>query len=408
MSYIDCCDFSECTRCGECLEKCPVLQLDHKTAVEEISRLLEGKPTERVLQECTLCYRCNNYCPVEGLRPYELIMERVSTQKDRKESASCLATYMANGMPISLWSDNYRRLDAEEINILKKWYEPPEKSKEALWVGCVGRVLCKDIENSKALAELPKYGPVDCCCGELAYRMGEWDTYTQQIEKTYRRLEKLEIDRLVCYCGSCYYFLSNVLPKVYKKPLPFKLVSMYEWLLEKVKGGDIEVTNPIALKMAVQDSCYMSGIGGDFYDILRELYKSAGIDTVELAHNRDYGTTCGLASAARNYNLIDWVVNILKKHREMREVNMSDAVCNCPGCTIMLNMPVLKQLYGIKEYHHAPDLLLSAFGDEVITGSTRMHHLTYRNIVERLPLLLAQVKRPLPEIKEGKENYSLW
>jgi hypothetical protein len=75
----------------------------------------------------------------------------------------------------------------------------------------------------------------------------------------------------------------------------------------------------------------------------------------------------------------------------------------------MLDMPVLKQFYGIKRYYHAPDLLLSAFRDKSMTGSDRWEHLTYRSIVERLPLLLLQVKKPVPEIISGlEENYSLW
>ncbi|MBN2028167.1 MAG: hypothetical protein JW854_15570, partial [Actinobacteria bacterium] len=27
MSYMDCCDWSKCTVCGECLMKCPVLEM---------------------------------------------------------------------------------------------------------------------------------------------------------------------------------------------------------------------------------------------------------------------------------------------------------------------------------------------------------------------------------------------
>ena len=53
MSYMDCCDWSKCTVCGECLMKCPVLEMGEEEAKVEFKRLLDGEPTQRVLDECT-------------------------------------------------------------------------------------------------------------------------------------------------------------------------------------------------------------------------------------------------------------------------------------------------------------------------------------------------------------------
>jgi len=54
----------------------------------------------------------------------------------------------------------------EEKEILKKWSEnPPQGSKDILWIGCLGKMICKSIENSQVLKDLPKFGPSDICCG---------------------------------------------------------------------------------------------------------------------------------------------------------------------------------------------------------------------------------------------------
>ena len=231
MSYMNCSDWSKWTLCGQCLMQCPVLSMDEDQAKVEIQALIKGEDAPRVLSECTLCFDCNNFCP-EGLRPHELILQRVLEQ--RKKPVAAIIPYMCNGMTQpSFFPDLYNGLNQKETDILKKWSEIPSKSKDLLWVGCIGRMSCIDLENSQTLQSLPKYGPPDLCCGELHYRFGSWEAFTKRTEDTLERFEQLDIERMVCYCGSCYNFLSVALPKVYGKKLPFKLISLYQWLAEK-------------------------------------------------------------------------------------------------------------------------------------------------------------------------------
>ena len=44
----------KCTRCGECFTRCRYLDLSRREAVLEISRLIEDRPTEKVLQKCVM------------------------------------------------------------------------------------------------------------------------------------------------------------------------------------------------------------------------------------------------------------------------------------------------------------------------------------------------------------------
>ena len=89
MSYVDCCGWSECNQCGTCLIKCPVMRMKKDEASSEIGLLLEGKPAPRILAECTLCYGCNAHCP-RGLKPYELILQRMCERNAGKKSVSPL------------------------------------------------------------------------------------------------------------------------------------------------------------------------------------------------------------------------------------------------------------------------------------------------------------------------------
>ena len=149
-NYMDCCDWNQCTLCGECLMECPVLQLDKKTAVHEVKQLLDGKHAENVFSKCTLCFNCNQYCP-EDLRPHELILQRIIEKRNGKIKNYLL--YMVNGMPGGdMFNDYYAKMSSEEKKILERWAEiPPKGSNDILWVGCLGKIVCKDLDNSNVL-----------------------------------------------------------------------------------------------------------------------------------------------------------------------------------------------------------------------------------------------------------------
>lgn len=371
INYMDCCDWDKCTLCGECMMQCPVLKLEKEEAVSEIELLLKGKPAPNVFKKCTLCFNCNNYCP-EDLRPHELILQRVI--ENRKGKIKNYLLYMVNGMPGGdMFNDYYSKMNEEEKGILKNWAEiPPSGTNEILWVGCLGKIICKDLDNSKILKDLPKFGPTDICCGELAYRLVGWDCYTDVVERTLKRFEKLEIKRMVCYCASCYNFFVNILPEVYGKKLPFELISMYEWLVEKVEAGELEVKKPLSYKkgIAISESCYVSELGEDFQEKLRKIYKITGANLVELPHQGDKNLSCGMVSIGRNMSLIKGALRTSRaKRKDLKRSGVKDIALNCPGCYLGLKgtnyfkLPWKK----IRNLHYMPDELLEAFGDDVET-----------------------------------------
>lgn len=396
MSYIDCCDWDKCTVCGECLEKCPVMEMSEEEAKKEFKLLLEGKHAPRVMSECTLCFKCNNFCP-EDLRPYELILQRVSESDTRKDGVPAFLLYLLNAMPPnSLFQNVYGSMKFGEQEILRRWSEPPQKSEEVLFVGCIGKMFCQDIDNSSVLSSLPKYGPTDVCCGELHYRSGLWSAYEQIAERTIKRFGQLDIERMVCYCGSCYYFLSDVLPNVYGQELPFETVSLYQWLLERYREGKLDVRNPIDKEYAVHESCYVYSLGPGFYEPLRELYRAAGARLVELEHNRERGLSCGMCSVARDFDLPGLISAQNTKYREVKDTGVRDVALNCPGCFYTLSATAWLQ--GIK-LHYMPEEILRAFGDEITTTASRRLPLFYGNFMKGLPLMFKKVPARAPRIE---------
>ncbi len=397
MSYMDCSDWSKCTLCGECLTRCPVLKMDKPAAATAIENLIAGKPAPEVFEKCTFCFNCNSYCP-EGLRPHELILDRFMQQ--RKKIPQTLQ-YLMNGQPISLFSDLYERLDFHEKTILERWSQTPPPSEEIMYMGCIGRLSCYDIENSQILKDLPKYSPPETCCGELAYRLGSWQAYSDTIERTLSRFAELDIKRMVCYCGSCYNYLSNILPNVYGVELPFEVISLYDWLLQRLEKGLIRCEKPLQLKAAIHESCYVSELGPQFAATLRKLYRAAGMQCVELEHHGENNLSCGAVSALRTIYLPDSILKEqIKKYREVSASGTRHMALNCPGCFITLGFSNF--MFG-KKLHYMPEELLSAFGDTITKPLRSRMPQIIKSFVHRFPhLATAPAATELPRIQPGR------
>jgi len=367
-SYIDAFDpdgksGSVCETCGLCLQQCPAMKMEKAQSRAEMGRLLRGEETERVLNECTFCFSCNQYCP-QGLRPYALIMERAA-EKNRRTGKGLppYIDYLLTGKNDScIFRDVYAAESTEEQAILDRWEIVPPKSPEVLFIGCIGREIPSGTEHSRVFEGVPKYAPRDACCGELAYRYGDYQAFSETVERTRALLEQLDTERLICYCGSCANYLGNVWPNYHGVRLPFEVVSVWEWLWRKYQNGEITVKRPINRTVALTDSCYSSELGDGFLDAVRGLHRAVGMEVVELANNRFDNLSCGMVSPLRgHYDLREGAREVKRKMAQVLQTGTRDLNCYCPGCYMQLGGPAAAS--GIRP-HYALEEILWAFGDD--------------------------------------------
>jgi len=342
------------------------MKMGKEESISEMARLLNGEEPKRVLKECTFCFDCNNYCP-HDLKPYTLIMERMKEQHraNGKAAPPMNVQYFFSNKHDKNWvSDVYNVETAEEKKILDKWTVPPAKSKEVLMVGCVGRMIPYGIEHSKVLAELPKYGPRDLCCGEIPHRFGDYDWFAKIVENSVGLFEKLDTERLITYCGSCTNYFGNIWPNYHGVKLPFEVITIWEWLWDKYQKGEIKVQKEIPGKIAITDSCYCSELGDKFFEAVRGLHKAVGMDVVELKNNRGDNLSCGFASLVRNNYGPDEIQKTTRtKIDQFKESGATDLSCYCPGCFMTLRAS-FKESGTFERLHYGLEELLCAFGDD--------------------------------------------
>ena len=354
-------DHNECTKCGICLQNCPVMKMEQEEAKAEIVRLIKAEETKRVLNECTFCFSCNHYCP-NGLKPYNLIMERMA-EHNRKNNAKLhpFATYMINGRnEPGFFNEQYEKSSDDHKAILKRWSEIPAKTKDILFIGCYGRTVPFGIEHSKALESLPKYGPRDICCGDIPYRFGDYQAFSEIAEKAFNRLSLLKADRLVCYCPSCANYFGNVWPNCHGLRLPFEIISLYEWLWEQYQEGGLQIQKKVKQDIVISDSCHAGELGERFMSSVRGLYEAAGRNVIELKNNKYDSLCCGFASYIRgSHNQSGVSEETQRKMKQILETGIDNVSFNCHGCKAHLSQEV--EGTNIK-LHLAMDDILEAFG----------------------------------------------
>jgi len=352
-----------CKDCGLCLHKCPVMQMGKEEAREEHSRLRNGEKTERVLEECTFCYDCNQYCP-HGLNPLALIMERIADniRASGKGVPEYLRYLFTGHGESSVFEELYRTLPESEAAVLDKWAAPPPKSGEVLFIGCIGREIPYGIEHSSALASLPKYAPRDACCGELPFRLGDFEAFAKTVKHTASLFENLQTDRLICYCGSCSHTFNNLWREYLGAKLDFEVISIWEWLSDQVEKGQLTVKRPIEKTVALTDSCYSSELGERFYEAVRRLHRHVGMEVIELENNRDQNLCCGMPSIVRNnFDVTQPAQVAAKKIEQLAQSGASDLYCYCPGCFMQLGGGAKK--IGVRT-HYSLEEILWALGDD--------------------------------------------
>lgn len=399
MSYIDCCDWDECRVCGVCLTKCKQMHLSEEEAKAEKRRLLDGEEPRYVYDRCKLCMSCDQFCP-EGLMPFELILQRVSERHERetKKVPTVLQFLLERSKEPGFFLDLYKSLGAEENMIVDRWRQVPAPARETVFPGCFGRLFCKDIDNSNVLAGIPVYSPDGICCGEWHYRTGFWDLYEKMADKFVAHFGQLETERLICLCSSCYSFVGKILPDVYgratgKKTLPFEVISLNDWLLEKYDSGELTVENPLGYKVAIHDSCHARRLGPHFYENMRRLYRIAGADIMELERNREDGTCCGAAVMAMDYRRLPLMLSYMKgmfsKLAEARKSQVPNLAMHCEGCYLPL---MLSSWAAGVSLCYTREELLRAFGDEITKPISRVMPSILRTfLLRRAPLAFMNV-----------------
>lgn len=349
----------KCVRCGKCRARCPSLDAsDEGTPRWEIysprgrmrlaEGLLEGKitPTRKLqdaLYTCFVCNQCVEECPsMAGISDVIIETRRqlvkggnapedvIQVQDTIIESSNIFD--MEQEERVELWSMDVEGLVEGKIN----------KPADLLYfVGCqasfrgnLARIPVRMVQILEKLdINYTLLGEQEECCGDPLELTGASKEEIKALaSRNVDKIKNLGVKEVIFTCPGCYRMFKQVYPEILGRVLPFKMSMISEFLLAKIKTGDIDLSSIPAGRIVYHDPCEL-GRHMNMYDTPRELIKSIpGIDFVEFKENRENSVCCGMGGGVAMH---DRHVSNLQARKKARAIDESEAeivITHCPAC----------------------------------------------------------------------------
>jgi len=344
--------YHDCDLCGDCLTRCQYMDLDREEAVEEMKRLIEGRPTRTVHSKCISCYACNAFCP-RDCHPYELIL-KTWYRRYQDRGLPVRASYLMPASSPNFRTDMVRYMNAGERELLEKWRETPPEGEVVLYPGCSVLTL-PHLVDAGFLRGVIISGGWDMCCGEMYFRQGLFDVVERTAEKLTAYYRDKDIGTMLFVCPACMNMFRNVLPKQFGAEFGFATKYIGTYLLEKLESGEMEMVKKLNRTVAVHDSCHARVLGEEIMETARKLYAVMGLQMLEMEHNRLEGYCCGFAAGCNKYSPTDMYLASVKELREAQKTGAGEMAIYCTACLTTMTMyrwlfPTLQPLRHLLEY----------------------------------------------------------
>lgn len=372
-----------CDYCGLCLNRCPVMALPIDQARREMKNLVEGGPS-CVLAECTGCMACNGYCPTDA-NPHTLILTRWG-ERCRKEGIPQRASLVLPYQKPNLYTLLIERLPESDRALVNEWRENwlhPKDASTMIYAGC-NLLLMPGMADSKIVAGTPIFGAPELCCGEPLYRMGCWDAEQAVARHIQEAFRNMPMKTLIFPCLACLHIFKHVYKDVFNVAFDFEMISMEEWILDRIDRGEIAVT-PLNKRAVIHDNCWPKASGDFYFDLVRTLLDRLGITVVEPEHTREDALCCGMCAPAAQFRLRDALYTAKARLREFEEADADMVIDYCGGCDWLF--AVARRLLfakSAKPIYHLLDVVRMAVGEPPRHESPAVAKAIVRTIGPRL------------------------
>ncbi len=362
-------ELDACTRCGECIQICPVQEvtddpnISPPAKIHAYKSMLDGKgsllhiltstkPSKERMHElreaawkCILCGSCGEVCP-SGI---DLKKMWWTMRREIGESSVGAPTPMLNG-PIG----NYKKFttpfpfpltDRYEI----WWPEGVEAGKTAdigYYEGCgcsidapqmaEGAVrLINSIEPFTMLTPDNSW-----CCGFPQLTGGaDWNMMVELVEHLVSKVSEKRVKQLVVSCPMCVDVIKYLWPYFYGRKLPFDVVMIHEYLEQAVKSGKLRFKKEAKDIVTYHDPCAMARpmMGEPIIEAPRAVLQAVpGLELREMGRSKNLARCCGSAAGVRAmYPGISVPIakNLLM---EAAETGAGTMLTSCPVCYLVL------------------------------------------------------------------------
>jgi heterodisulfide reductase subunit D len=367
-------EIDACTRCGECLNSCPVYAeredegLNPRGKIQNLKRFIRGQYglwarifgpkklneedlialSEKIFR-CTLCGACDVACPVV-INPKDLsiaIREIMVEMGHYPKAAENLKKNLLSDHNISADDNEDRAEWVEDLGEIPEHGFQKDRAEVVYFVGCVSSFFPMVQKIPQNFVQIMDKGGVDfTILGE-----GEWCCGFPLIGAGMsRELEKLKVHNLdeikevgaksvVFSCPSCY--------RTWKELYDTNVELLHSsHLLERLIKEKKIPLKELNLTVTYHDPCDL-GRNSGVYEPPREVLRMIpGVKLVELENNREKTVCCG---GGGNVEMVDPELSAgiaQKKIDEIQNTGANIIVTSCQQCVRTISTRARKQ--GIK------------------------------------------------------------
>ena len=376
-----------CTRCGECLNWCPVYDQDgredilpRKKAADFLAiakaqhgllAKLAGRPEGRSwlrrviaktlrhhdvteeevrtfaanLYECSTCGQCQIVCPanIDTVNLWEeirgvLVMAGYGPLEQQKALVKSVKSYDNPWQQPRTARAKWARRAKKDKAIADVPKDIKKKGgRILLYLGCtasydtnVKQVAINTVNILDTLGvDYGILGKKEACCGSVMLRMGDPE-YQRVFTHNIELFNSLGIEALVTSCAGCFKTISEDYPRVGR--LNFEVLHTAQFLRRLLDTGELQLTNPVEKTVTYHDPCHL-GRASRVYDDPRAIMAAIpGLELIEMPRNREYSRCCGAGGGLKSG--YPEVQNKMAQERvkEAEETGASDLVSCCPFC----------------------------------------------------------------------------
>jgi Fe-S oxidoreductase len=359
-----------CRVCGQCLSFCPVVSLPAGAARSDRIIAREGSINESLsLSYCTTCNACNVICPTQS-HPYELVLERYD-EAQRNEGLPGIARLVFPNEYLNIWTITGALLTRKEKHFLKQWKNNLHENHSTImltgfYTNLVPFLLDQVMFQNSTIPIAGSEGLWGC--GGDAHKLGLVDITETIALLLKNKLHSMKVKKVICFMEAEAAMLQEILPQYYGIDYNITIIPIEEWLLQQIKQGDITISAPLAIRIAVHDNCMSRYLNGKPQKTMREIVKRCGGLSVEMEHAKEKSLCCGWAatipSLYRNASLFGIALYLLysldKRLREGVDAKADVMVTGCPACYIFLSVAQYVTRRKIKIMHLTQVVSLAA------------------------------------------------
>ncbi|MDX9890449.1 MAG: (Fe-S)-binding protein, partial [Bacteroidales bacterium] len=301
-------ELSACSRCGICIDNCPLykdLQLQGVQSIYFLRDLRYKRPKEEIADNCLMCNRCMAECPV-GLD----LMTIRRQMRNKKELDT---------------ESNYKYIDnLQAFNSI---------GRVVYFAGCMSHLTPGIVDAMLNIFDKvnQKYWFMDkdktICCGRPLWQQGFSIQASELRRKNTQLIKQSGANMLVTSCPICY----QSFKKEYN--LPIQVMHHTEYIHGLIKSGQLKVRKD-DLKVVYHDPCEL-GRGCGIYQAPRQILKSI-TTLLKTKNEKDKSLCCG-------YNLGNTVIS-LEQQTKIRNAAMDSLLSKHPDL-IVTACPMCKKAF---------------------------------------------------------------